>query len=115
MTGMTLDIDERNGGAVLRMGGRVMYETDSQAFQQKLGEVLNKGKEWIVLDLSGVVAMSSTGLGILIAAHRTLTDKGTGFRLARLSEKVRSIIETTRLNTIFEIFDNVDEAVSVSH
>lgn len=114
MTGMTLDVEERNGGAVFRLGGRVMYETDSQTFQQKLGEILNKGKAWIVLDLSQVVAMSSTGLGILIATHRTLSDQGGSFRLARLSDKVRSIIETTRLNTIFEIFDNVDDAVAKS-
>lgn len=111
MAGMTLDVDERNGGAVFRMGGRVMYEGDSQAFRQRLEQELQQGKSWIVLDLSRVTAMSSTGLGILIAAHRSITDQGGSFKLAHLSDKVRSILETTRLNTIFEIFDSVDSAV----
>ena len=111
MSGMTLEVDEKTEGAVFTMGGRVMYESDSQTFQQKLIDVLEHGKKWIVLDLSQVIAMSSTGLGILIAAHRAITDHGGSFKLARLSDKVRFILETTRLNTIFEIFDSVDKAV----
>ena len=111
MTGMTMDVDEVNGGAIFHLGGRVMFERDSVAFRQKLEQVLERGKRWIVLDLSRVIAMSSTGLGILIAAHRALTDRGGCFKLAQLSEKVRSILETTRLNSVFEIFDSVDKAV----
>ncbi len=111
---MTLNVDDKKGGAVFSLGGRVMYEADSQAFHKILNEELSQGKHWFVMDLSQVVAMSSTGLGILIAAHRTITDKGGSFILARLSDKVRFILETTRLNTIFEIFDNVDEAVKIA-
>lgn len=111
MTGMTLNVDESNCGAVFHLAGRMMYEADSQVFHKKLNEELNRGKRWFVLDLSQVIAMSSTGLGILIAAHRSVTDKGGKFKLAHLSDKVRAILETTRLNTIFEIFDRVEEAV----
>ena len=111
MTGMTLDVDEVNDGAIFHLGGRVMFESDSVAFRQKLEQVLEHGKKWIVLDLSQVMAMSSTGLGILIATHRTLSDRGGCFKLAQLSEKVKSILDTTRLNSVFEIFDSVDKAV----
>lgn len=111
MTGMTLDIDEVNGGAVFHLGGRVMFEGDSLAFRQKLDQELERDKRWIVLDLSRVIAISSTGLGILIAAHRSIVDRGGSFKLAQLSDKVKSILETTRLNSVFEIFDSVDKAV----
>ncbi|MFH1863085.1 MAG: STAS domain-containing protein [bacterium] len=111
MSNMTLEIREIDSGAVIEMGGRVMYEQDSQIFHQKLDTELAQGKRWIVLDLSRVIAMSSTGLGILIAAYRILRDRGGSIKLAKISDKVRNILETTRLNTIFEVFDSVDEAV----
>ncbi|TKJ42272.1 anti-anti-sigma factor [candidate division LCP-89 bacterium B3_LCP] len=114
MSGMTLEINEFKDGAVFHMGGRVMFETDSSTFQQKLSEMLDHDKKWVVIDLSQVVAMSSTGLGILIAAHRTITEKNCSFKLAKLSEKVRSIIQITRLDTIFEIFESVDDAMAES-
>ncbi len=112
MTGMTLLIQEINSGAVFQVEGRMMYENDSQVFRQKLDEELKLGKHWVVADLSRVIGMSSTGLGILISAHRLTHERGASFKLASLSEKVRSVLQITRLNSIFEIFDNVEEAVA---
>ncbi len=112
MAGMTLKVDEQNGGAIVRMGGRVMYESDSKTFKQLLEEEVEKGGKWIVVDLADVIAMSSTGLGILIAAHRYMAEKEGAFKLAQLSEKVRYILEITRLDTVFEVFDSVDLAMA---
>ncbi len=111
MTGMTLDINEQNDGAIIRVSGRVMFESDSNEFKQHLEDEIERGKQWFVIDLSNVVAMSSTGLGILIGAHRYIIDKGGKFKLAQISDKVRSILEITRLNSVFEIFDSVETAL----
>jgi anti-sigma B factor antagonist len=111
MSGMTLDIQPTNGGSVFKVAGRLMYEADSHLFQEKLNAELAQGRRWFVVDLSGVIGMSSTGLGVLISSHRRLRDKNVPFMLAHLSEKVRSVLQITRLNTIFEVYDNVDEAV----
>jgi len=110
MNGMTIDTKEVNGGIVISMSGRVMFESDAHTFRQRLEELLATGKEWFVLDLSGVIAMSSTGLGILIAAHRTVRDQGKSFKLARLSDKVKSILVITRLDSVFEIYSDAEEA-----
>ena len=111
MTNMTLQVQESDGGAVFAVGGRLMHEGDSHFFRERLEEVLRRGKQWIVLDLSGVQGMSSTGLGILISAHRILQERGAAFKLAHLSDKVRSVLQITRLNSVFEIFESVEEAV----
>ncbi len=112
MNGMTLDVEERNGVAVIHLGGRVMYDSDALRFRKELDNLLNSGKRWIVVEMSKVVAISSTGLGILISAYRAVKDKGGACRLAQLSEKVRSILEITRLNTVFDIYDRLDEALT---
>jgi anti-sigma B factor antagonist len=111
MSGMTLTIQPVNGGALFEVAGRLMYEADSHLLQEKLNEELKQGRLWFVLDLSGVIGLSSTGLGVLISAHRRLSEQNVAFKLARLSDKVRSVLQITRLNTIFEIYENVDEAI----
>jgi anti-anti-sigma factor len=111
MAGMTLKIDEQTSGVVFHLGGRVMYERDAITFREELEAKLLKGELRIVLDLSGVTAMSSTGLGILIAAHRSVKDYGGTLKLADLSPKVRSIMETTRLISIFDVYKNIAEAL----
>jgi len=114
MTGMTLDIQEVNGGAVFKVAGRLMYEADSHLFQEKLNAELAQNRRWFVIDLSGVIGMSSTGLGILISSHRRLKEKSVPFKLAHLSEKVKSVLQITRLNTIFEVYEDVEEAVKAA-
>jgi anti-sigma B factor antagonist len=114
MTGMTLEIRERNGGAIFEVGGRLMYENDSQVFHEKMDEQIQSGRKWIILDLSRVIGMSSTGLGILIWAHRTAKEKGVLLKIAHLSEKVRSVLQITRLNSVFEIYDSVEAAIQTT-
>ena len=111
MPGMTLDIRPTNSGSVFKVAGRLMYEADSHFFQESLNAELAQGRRWFVIDLSGVIGMSSTGLGALISSHRRLKEKDVPFVLAQLSEKVRSVLQITRLNTIFEVYSNVEEAV----
>lgn len=110
MTGMTLEIREQADGAIFEVGGRLMYESDAQTFHEKLDEQIRLGRKWIVVDLSRVVAMSSTGLGILIWAHRASRERGVPLKLAHLSDKVRSVLQITRLNSVFAIYDSVEAA-----
>ncbi len=114
MSGMTLEIREEDSGAIFQVGGRLMYENDSHLFHQKLAEELQRGKHWIVLDLSRVIGMSSTGLGILISAYRTVREQGASVKLADLSEKVRAVLQITRLNGVFEVFNTVEEALQAA-
>ncbi len=111
MPGMTLEICEEGGGTVFKVGGRLMYESDSQTFREKFDEQIQQGRKWMVVDLSRVIGLSSTGLGILIWAHRNAREHGLGLRLAHLSEKVRAVLQITRLNSVFDISETVEEAV----
>lgn len=114
MNGITLNVEEQKGVAVMHLGGRVMYDSDAHLFRRELEKLLNAGKQRIIVEMSHVTAMSSTGLGILIFAYHMVLDQGGSCKLARLSEKVRSILTITRLNTIFEIYDSVDDALENS-
>ena len=66
----------------------------------------------LVVDLSGVTYIDSSGLAVLINATRDMEDYGGIFMLAGVREDVRPILETARLENYFLIFSSVDEALA---
>ena len=65
----------------------------------------------IVLDCHGIDFMDSSGLGALIALLKRVSERGGDLKLARLTKKVRMVLEITRAYKIFQICDTVEEAL----
>lgn len=65
----------------------------------------------VVLDLGAVEFMDSSGLGVLIAMLKRVSERGGDLVLARLPKKVRLVLEITRAYKIFRIFETVEEAL----
>ena len=66
----------------------------------------------VVLDFQKVNFIDSSCLGVLVAFARKLRGTKSDIKLVNLTEDVRSIFQITRLDKIFEIFDEVQEAVN---
>jgi anti-sigma B factor antagonist len=100
-----------DGIGVLTLKGKLMGypETDELHGEMKsfLGQKVNK----IVIDLNGVSWMNSMGVGALMRCLTTIRNAEGDLRLARMSEKARSIFVITQLISIFKIFESVEEAV----
>ncbi len=64
----------------------------------------------LVLDLTDVTFLDSTGLGMLVSVHRKLPD-GTDLLLAGATGRVARVFELTRLDRVFPMFATLDEAV----
>ena len=64
----------------------------------------------LVLDLSQVPMMDSSGLGMVVSLLKKMSERKGDLRLAALSEKVRMLVEITRLQTVLDIYDSVDKA-----
>ena len=77
-----------------------------------LDEVIGKKPERLVVDLSAVTYIDSAGLAALIQAMQKVEGYGGKFVLAGLQETVRSIFEISRLDQVFQIFPDVDTAMS---
>jgi anti-sigma B factor antagonist len=65
----------------------------------------------VVVDLAGVRFLDSTALSTLVHAMKRARAVGGDVRLSGLQQPVRMIFEMTRLDRIFEIDDQVDEAI----
>jgi len=76
-----------------------------------LHELKEKNKANVVVDLSKVKFMNSSGLGMLISGMTTMRNAGGDLRLANVADRIQSLLVITKLITVFKHFDSVDEAV----
>src|SRR6266513_1980015 len=68
-----------------------------------IAQILQKKPEKLVIDLSRVSYMDSSGLAVLIEAMQNVEDYGGKFAIAGMQETVRSIFEIARLDQVFRI------------
>ena len=88
---------EQYGAVIIELKGNVMGGDDTKEFNDLLHKLLDEDKKNIVVDLAEVKFMNSSGLGMLIGGLTT--------------EKIESLLVITKLITIFESYDSVEEAV----
>jgi anti-sigma B factor antagonist len=79
-----------------------------------LGAMIERKPARIVVDLSNVEYIDSSGLAVLINAMQTVENYGGSFMLAGLHEDVRSIVETAGLARFFLTFPHVDAALAAT-
>ncbi len=72
---------------------------------------LIQARQRVVLDLSGVKFIDSSGLGALIACLRKLNEQRGDLRLCELSRTVRALFELMRMHRVFGIYATREEAV----
>src|SRR4029453_16929985 len=82
------------------------------AVRASLNAMIKKKPKRLVVDLSRVTYVDSTGLAAFIRAMQKVEAYGGKFSLAGVPETVRSIFEMSRLDQVFKIFPDVDTAMS---
>jgi anti-sigma B factor antagonist len=95
---------------VLRIGGQLMGGPDADALRATILNSIQQGTDRILIDLSEITWVNSTGLGILITSHLAARNKGGSLKLVGVSKRIESILSVTRLNTVFEIFPTEEDA-----
>ena len=110
---MALEIAQRdsNGVTVLALTGRVVLGDESSQLRTKLKALLEGGNKKLVLDLAEVKYIDSAGLGALVAAFTSAQNQGAGMKLANLTKKFDEQLHITKLVTVFDVYDTVEEAV----
>jgi anti-sigma B factor antagonist len=80
--------------------------------KRTLTELIEKGQSKLVMDLTGVAYVDSSGLGALVAAMKQARAVGGNLKLCGLQEDVRSIFEMTRLIKVMAVHSDRQEAVA---
>lgn len=107
-----MEIIENSKGNVdvLTLKGR-LDASSSKSIKNCISSLIRQNRASIVLDLSAVDFIDSSGLGSLVSCLRLVNKLGGDIRIAGLQEQVRGIFELTRLHRVFQIYDDSETAV----
>ncbi|MFJ5074820.1 STAS domain-containing protein [Streptomyces sp. NPDC088553] len=111
---LDVDVEIRNARtAVLSVGGELDMETAGR-LDDRLAEQFGQGRHHLVLDLSGLDFMDSSGLNVLIRSVHRAREAGGDLYLAAPNPAVRRILEITGLTTTLPPHDRVAEALAAA-
>ena len=108
-----MNIHKRVEGSniVLSLAGKIMGGPDSTELNSVVNDLINEKHTNVIVDLSGVELMNSSGLGMLIQTNQMLKQAGGALKLATVAEKIQSLFVITKLNTVFETYETVEDAI----
>lgn len=98
--------------AVLQISGKLMGGPETQELHDHIKGLVADNIKKVIIDLSKVKWMNSSGLGVLMASYTTLKNKGGELKLANVTEKVNNLLMITQLMTIFKTFETTERAVA---
>ncbi|MGZ4610243.1 MAG: STAS domain-containing protein [Actinomycetes bacterium] len=107
---LTLSTTAQDGCAVVSVGGEVDLGTATQLGDYAANALQEAGPS-LVLDLTDVAFMDSTGLKVLLACHRRAQLAGGALGLAAPTRAVRRVLTVTGLDATFLVRDTVAQAV----
>ena len=109
----TLRIVERvvDGVTILDMTGRLVLDEGDAAFREHITSLLDRGQMQIVLNLKDVSYIDSAGVGVMVAKYLTVRRAGGDMKLLHLTPRSNRVMTITKLLTVFEAFDDEQEAV----
>src|SRR5262245_6831060 len=108
-----LQIAEHRAGdaTVLVLTGDLTMDDGDLAFRKKVHELVDQGQVKLVVDLSGVQYIDSSGIGMLVAKVQTVRQKQGDIKLVRLTRRTQSLLSMLKLAMVFETFDDEETAV----
>jgi len=73
--------------------------------------LLEQGQHHILLNLEGVASIDARGLGELVSTYMVVTRSGGQFKLLNLTQMLRELMMTTKLQTVFDVYETESQAV----
>ena len=109
-----LNIKERQAGdvTVLDMSGRITIGEGSVALRTAIRRLLEEGKKKILLNLGGVGYIDSSGIGELVSSFTAINKEQGQLKLLKLTQKLRDLLAITKLLTVFDVYDDEQEALN---
>lgn len=111
---MQLEIKERAVGEVviLDLIGKITIGEGSVQLRDAVSNLLDAGRNRIILNLGGVVYVDSSGIGELVSRYTTTKNAGGRLKLLNLPKKIKDLLMITKLLTVFEIYEEEEAAVN---
>ncbi len=101
-----------DGVEIIKLDGKITIGAGDQQLREVISSALASGHTNILLDLSGVSTIDSSGIGELVGSYTTVTNRGGKLKLLHLPAKLNELLHVTQLITVFEVYENEPEALA---
>jgi anti-sigma B factor antagonist len=108
---MKITARNRESVTILDLKGKITIGVGDVALRDAVQDAVAGGARNILINLKEVSTIDSSGVGELVSTYTTVTNRGGKLKLENLPAKVSDILQITQLITVFEVFDDEDEAV----
>lgn len=109
-----MNIKQQMNGDVLviALSGKVIGGPELMEVKNVFQKAVDQEKNKVLLDLGRVSWMDSSGLGVIVSGHTTLSRAGGALRILNATKKIHELFIITKLITIFETFTDEQEALN---
>ncbi len=108
---MQINIEQKDDISIYRVAGDVDINT-SPEIKGSLDKAIKEKRDKIVINLKEVSYVDSSGLATFVEILKNLRIYGGKLKLTNLSPKVKGLFEITRLDKLFDIVDEEEEAIN---
>jgi len=109
---MTISVRQTEGFTILDAKGKITIGSGDVALREAIQGALDAGALKILVNLRSVSTIDSSGIGELVSAFTSASNKGAKLALVHLPPKVQDILQITQLVTVFDVYDDEAEAMS---
>ena len=107
---LTANVRQSGGVTIIDLDGRVTLGDATGLLRETVHREADKNPK-IILNLAGVSYMDSAGLGEMVGAHASVTNRKGSIKLLNVQKRLRDLLQITRLATLFESFESEEDAV----
>jgi len=100
-----------DGVDVIALSGKITIGSGDTQLRDVITAAMNEGKQKILLDMSGVSTIDSSGIGELVGSYTSVANRGGKMKLLHLPAKLNELLHVTQLITVFEVYDDEAEAL----
>ena len=107
---MSFQVSKSGDVSLIEVEGQLIVGNRQELKQQVLDQ-LEGGDRKFVIDFANTGYIDSSGLGVLVSLSKKIREQGGELRLSSLNEDLRTLFELTKLDTLFRITDDKDQAL----
>ncbi len=100
-----------DGVQIISLQGKITIGAGDTQLREVILKSIEEGHKHICLDMSEVTALDSSGIGELVGAYTTVTNRGGKLKLLHLPTKISNLLQVTQLITVFEVYEDEQKAI----
>jgi len=108
---MKIERREQNGITIIVLRGVIKLGESARLFSNYLEDMLKEGVSSLLLDMSEIDYVDSTGLGELVGYLQRFSDAGGKLALLKPQARILKLLKLTRLDQVFQIFEDEAEGL----